>query len=68
MVQELHRLGVIDMRQCSTSEQQAPLVSQSGQSIFRQNRSIAQQRLFFEARTKNGPGKMCFKKKAVMRY
>ena len=42
--------------------------AQSGQSIFRQNRSIAQQRLFFEARTKNGPGKMCFKKKALMRY
>ena len=29
MVQELHRLGVIDMRQCSTSEQQADLMTKA---------------------------------------
>jgi len=29
MVQELHRLGIIDMRQCSTSEQQADLMTKA---------------------------------------
>ena len=29
MVQELHRLGIIDMRQCTTSEQQADLLTKA---------------------------------------
>ena len=29
MVQELHRLGIINMRQCSTSEQQADLMTKA---------------------------------------
>ena len=29
MVQELHRLGIVDMRQCTTSEQQADLLTKA---------------------------------------
>ncbi len=36
MVQELHQLGIIDMRHCSTSEQQADLMTKALDQVKRQ--------------------------------